>query len=83
MSAYQQPIEKKRTGDSVDLPGKLRVLEYEVDSVEVQLDQTVVHRRPVPILGNPLPALPVGQVALFTVDGEEIADNLLCCFAVR
>lgn len=61
----------------LDLPQQLRIFQAKVQQVEVQLHQSVVHRHPVPVLRDSLPALLVGEVTVLTVDSEEVLDDFL------
>lgn len=61
------------------LPAELRILQDKVHRVQVQLHQSIIHGSLIPVVGDSFPSLLVGEVALFSVDGEKALDNILGC----
>jgi hypothetical protein len=54
-----------------EIPCQLRILQNPPNEIEIELHGAVVHRQAVPVLRDALPALVVGEVAGFALDGKE------------
>lgn len=56
------------------LPSELGVFQDPVNSIQVELDKSIVNRSLVPIFRDSLPSFTIGQIAFFAVDAVEVAD---------
>jgi hypothetical protein len=67
----------------VDAPCELGVLDRPTEEIGVEVEETPVYGRLVPVLGDPLPALSVGEIALTPIDTVEVPYNLLGCLTYQ